>query len=109
MRSHTGLMPVLLFASIVAMAQEPRTLRLGVNNWEPWRMHANGAYSGADVEIWREIARRNRLQIEYTFLPDVTATPARLSQEKALDAMISVLRNPEREQYLYLIEPPIRT
>ncbi len=93
----------------LATASRAQTLRLGVNNWLFWRKHDNGAYSGADVDIWREIARRCDLQLEYTFLPDLTDTPKRLSQEKALDAMTSLLKNPEREEYLYFIEPPIRT
>ncbi len=90
-------------------AARAQTLRLGVNNWLFWRKYDNGVYSGADVDIWREIARRCGLQIDYTFLPDLTDAPKRLARENALDAMISVLRNPGREEYLYFIEPPIRT
>ncbi len=86
-----------------------RTLRLGVNNWTFWRRYENGVYSGADVDIWWEVARRCGLRIEYTFLPDLDGVPQRLAREKALDAMISVLRTPQRDEYLYFIEPPIRT
>ncbi len=101
--------PLAWFAATAIAAQQPQTLRLGVNNWPFWRTNRDGVYSGADVEIWQEIARRNGLRIEYTALPDLDVTPKRLAQENALDAMISVLRNPAREEFLYFLEPPIRT
>jgi polar amino acid transport system substrate-binding protein len=101
---------LLLAASVLAQAppEQAQTLRLGVNNWLFWRAHNNGTFSGPDVDIWREIARRNNLKIEYTFTPNLEDATERL-QHDSIDAFVSLLKNPEREQYLYFIEPPIRT
>ncbi len=107
--------PIFLTAALVllvataATAQQPQNLRLGVNNWPFWRIHNEGVFSGADVDIWREIAKRNNLHIQCTFLPDFRDMQKRLAQKDGIDALIGLLRNAEREQYLYYIEPPYRT
>lgn len=97
-----------MLLAMAPLAAQAETLRLGVNNWLFWRAHDNGVFSGADVEVWREVARRNQLEIEYTFTPNTEAA-AKLLREGAIDAFVSLLKNPVREEYAHFIEPPMRT
>lgn len=83
-------------------------LRLGVNNWEFWRNHKRGECSGADVDVWREIAKRNHLEMECVFIPRLKhLRPA--MEANAIDAFVTMLKRPEREAYIHFLEPPMRT
>lgn len=84
-----------------------KTLRLGVNNWLFWRKHNQGAFSGADVDVWREIARRNDFKLEYTFIPNLKHLRPAIEND-SIDVFVSLLRTAEREEYLFFIEPPFR-
>ena len=88
--------------------QPKQVLRLGVNNWYFWRKHKNGIFSGADVDVWREIARRNNLEIKYIFIPNLEKLKKAM-EAGSIDVFVSMRKNPEREQYMLFIEPPFRT
>lgn len=85
-----------------------QVLRLGVNNWVFWRKHDNGKFSGVDVDVWREIARRNNLEIEYIFIPSLKHLRP-VMEEASIDVFVGMRKNPEREEYMFFIEPPFRT
>jgi regulation of enolase protein 1 (concanavalin A-like superfamily) len=91
-----------------ALARQAQTLKLGVSDWLFWHTYSDGVFSGAVIDIWREVARRNNLQIEYTFTPNLQDAAKRL-KDGSIDAFIGLLRNPERDEYLWFIEPPFRT
>jgi polar amino acid transport system substrate-binding protein len=88
--------------------QQKQVIRLGVNNFVFWRKHENGKFSGADVDVWREIARRNNLEIEYVFIPNFKHLRLAL-EEGSIDVFVSMVRTAEREEYMIFIEPPFRT
>ncbi len=85
-----------------------KVLRLGVNNWLFWRKHHNGVFSGADVDIWREIARRNNFEIEYIFIPNLKHMKSAM-EKGSIDVFVSMRKTAEREEYMFFIEPPFRT
>ncbi|MBN1806648.1 MAG: transporter substrate-binding domain-containing protein [Sedimentisphaerales bacterium] len=89
-------------------SQPKKMLRLGVNNWYFWRKYENGKFSGADVDVWREIAGRNNLVIEYIFMPDMEKLKTAM-ETNSIDVFVSMRKNPERERYMFFIEPPFRT
>lgn len=97
-----------LVSSNSTHSQSKKILRLGVNNWYFWRKHNNGNFSGADVDVWREIARRNNLNIEYIFIPNLKKMKTAM-ESNSIDVFVSMRKNPEREQYMLFIEPPFRT
>lgn len=91
-------------------ADAPRrdVLRLGVNNWLFWRSHENGRFAGVDVEIWREIARRNELELQCVAVANLDNLQDTLERNH-LDAFVSLLRTPQREAFLHFLEPPCLT
>ena len=88
--------------------QSKQILRLGVNNWLFWRIHNDGKFAGADVDIWTEIVKRNNLKIEYTFIPNLKRVKSAMESD-LIDAFVSMRKNSEREEYMVFIEPPFRT
>jgi ABC-type amino acid transport substrate-binding protein len=88
--------------------QPAKVLRLGVNNWLFWRSHENGRFAGVDVDVWREIARRNDLALECVAVANLDDLAGSMAKNH-LDAFVSLLRTPEREAFLDFLEPPCLT
>ena len=84
------------------------TLRLGVNNFLFWRDYQDGKFSGTDVDIWGEIAKRCKLKLQCVYIPDMESMKSAMLQD-SIDVFVGMLRNDEREQYMIYIEPPYRT
>lgn len=89
-------------------APSRKILRLGVNNFLFWRSHDEGKFSGAAVDIWREIARRCSLEIKYVHIQNLDHLHTAMEND-SIDVFGDILRTAEREEYMIFIEPPIRT
>ena len=88
--------------------QLKQVLRLGVNNWYFWHINRDGKCSGTMVDIWREIANRNGLELELFPIRNLEHMKAAM-EENSIDVFGSMVKTPERTQYIAFIEPPFRT
>jgi len=83
-----------------------RELVLLVEHFPPWTVVTPEGIGGINVEIVEEIA--SRLNIEVTCLECPWKRCLKMMQTGAGDAMTSLLRRPEREEYMAFIEPPYK-
>ncbi|MEN6426149.1 MAG: transporter substrate-binding domain-containing protein [Phycisphaerales bacterium] len=83
-------------------------MRLGVGNWYFWNVVQDSQFSGAVVDIWQEIAKRNDLRIEFVPIESMEHLKTAM-EDGSIDAFCSVRKTPEREAYMLFIEPPFRT
>ncbi|ADU61547.1 MAG: transporter substrate-binding domain-containing protein [Pseudodesulfovibrio sp.] len=79
-------------------------LRVSFNDLPPWKvLGPKGEPTGIDVEFLNMLAARMGLTVEYVHYPFKRGL--KLTESGDVDAMIGVLRRPEREAYLHYIEP----
>ncbi len=101
-----------LFGGCVSKTVDPAkprpVLRLGVGNYYFWNIVQDGQFSGAVVDIWREIAGRNNLEIEFVRIESMDHLKTAM-EDGSIDAFCSVRKTPERAEYMLFIEPPFRT
>lgn len=82
-------------------------LRVSFNDLPPWKvLGPKGEPAGIDVEFLEMLAARLGLSVEYVHYPFKRGL--KLMESGEVDAMIGVLRRPEREAYLHFIEPPYK-
>ncbi|UZP66967.1 transporter substrate-binding domain-containing protein [Desulfovibrio mangrovi] len=77
---------------------------LPVDDWPPYRTISSGSMSGLDFDLMKELAGRLGFRLNYQPMP-WNRSLAQMKQGKA-DAMTGLARRPERELYIYYIEPP---
>jgi len=85
-----------------------QTLRLGVGNYYFWNIYSDGQFSGAVVDIWREIAKQNSLEIDFILIENMQHLQKAM-EDNSIDVFCSLRKTSERTDYMYFIEPPFRT
>jgi ABC-type amino acid transport substrate-binding protein len=98
---------VLLAGSRLGASPENEALRIGTNHWPFWRIIDNNVPSGADLDIWSEMARRVGLSCEF----EVMTHPEYLDglASGSIDGAVSLVRTAEREETMIFLDPPFRT
>lgn len=75
-----------------------------VDNWPPYRVVSNGTMRGLDFDLMKELTERVPFRVAYLPMP-WNRSLVQMQQGK-VDAMTGLARRPEREQFIYYIEPP---
>lgn len=102
------LFSLLLVGAKAPRAQEPQVIRVAFSIKPPWRtLEKNGLPGGTSVDLLELIAQEMGLTLEYKLTP--FARGLLMLEAGQADIMIGILRSPEREKYLYFLEPPINT
>ena len=82
-------------------------LLVAVAHWPPWKIIEEAEFSGIDVDILEEIARRIGIAVEFVECP--WARCLEMVKDGDVDMITSFGRTPEREAFVYYIEPPYVT
>lgn len=99
------LLLILLLASVVCRAEEPRPLQVMTDLWPPFRMlKEDGQLQGLDIDLLDELSRRTGLRFEVHRAPWARGLAA-LEQGTA-DMMTGLARTPERERYILYLDAP---
>ncbi len=73
----------------------------------PWRMTlVNGRKVGIDVEFFEELASRLGCSVVYERLPFERGLS--YMAKGRVDVMVGLLRRPDRERYMYFVDPPYK-
>ncbi len=83
------------------------TLRIGVNHWPFWRIATDNVPSGADLEIWSEMAKRAGFDCHFEIMSHQGYLDG-LAQG-SIDGAVSLIKTAEREETMVFLEPPFRT
>lgn len=73
------------------------------SEFPPFKIIDNGKYTGIDVDILMEIAKR--MELKLAFKDGTFEDCLRMMQRGEADLMTSLLRRPEREKYILYIQP----
>lgn len=96
-----------LIIPISAQTAETATLRVSFHDLAPWRLKLdNGEIEGIDIEFIKTLAERMKLKIEFVEVP--IQRGFLMLKNGELDIGPGVLKTPEREEFLYFIEPPYK-
>jgi polar amino acid transport system substrate-binding protein len=74
--------------------------------WPPYRIVQNGTFSGIDVLVLDEIARRTGLAFDYVECPWVRCLA--MLQDGSVDMTINIGQTEERKESMVFLEPPTR-
>lgn len=81
------------------------TLRVSFNSFPPWKaLDENGDPDGIEVAFIKLLAKR--LSLDIAFIPLPFKRGLKMLEYGEVDAMIGVLRRPDRQAYAYFLEPP---
>ncbi|MBU1002126.1 MAG: transporter substrate-binding domain-containing protein [Proteobacteria bacterium] len=84
-----------------------QSLRVAFSELPPWKIAGpNGSKEGIDTELFRLVAERMDLHLEFVEAPFVRGL--RMLENGTVDVMTGVLRRADRETYLDFVEPPYR-
>ena len=100
---YTVLM-VVLFPTI---SQSGRLGVVAFSEFPPYKMIVDGKQTGIDVEILNELSKRMNLTL--IFKNGTFEECLRMMERGDADLMTSLLRRPEREDYLLYVQPRYRT
>lgn len=110
MRLLQYVLSIIIFLTIslpISVQAESTVLRVALTDLPPWKMvDAKGVAQGIDVELLELLAERLGLELEYSLVP--FRRGLYLLESGEADIQIGVLRRPEREAYMYFIEPPYK-
>jgi polar amino acid transport system substrate-binding protein len=96
---------VLVYFVCSSPAQAQETIQVSFNPYPPAvTVDADGNPQGYDIRLLELLAERLGLRIEYHHYP--FSRGLRLMESGEIDMMIGVLRRPEREKYLFFVQPP---
>ena len=98
--SLVALVLIYLLQPALASSQQ---LRYVQTNFPPWFISEDGNFSGIDVLIVKELAKRLELKLAIDTCPIMRC----FSQMRRgrVDMMSSLFKRPEREEFMYFIEP----
>jgi polar amino acid transport system substrate-binding protein len=99
---------VLLLLPLTSLTAEEREFKVAIDSsWPPFRMIENKTYSGIDFDVWREVAKRLNLKLNFIEFP----WPRSLlnMKEGCVDGMSGLAKRPEREEYMYYTNPTYYT
>ena len=96
---------VLLGGRLVSAEQVKLTV--ASEHWPPMKIVEGGSFGGIDTAILREIA--GRLDIELEFAMCSWNRCVELMRSGHADLITSIAKTPDREEFMYFIEPPYKT
>jgi polar amino acid transport system substrate-binding protein len=73
------------------------------SEFPPFKIIDNGKYTGIDVDILMEIAKR--MELKLAFKDGTFEDCLRMMQRGEADLITSLLRRPEREKYIHYVQP----
>jgi polar amino acid transport system substrate-binding protein len=89
------------------VSAEQAKLTVAFEHWPPMKIVEGGSFGGIDAAILREIA--NRLDIEFEFEMCSWNRCVELMRSGHADLITSIAKTPDREEFMYFIEPPYKT
>lgn len=105
------LLPVLLLLVLTPMVlwAEEATLTMAMRSFPPWRIlnEDKTSMAGLDVEIVGEIASRMNLSLKFQECSALLRCLT-LMQQGEIDVLTSIQRTPEREEYMFYMDPPYK-
>lgn len=97
---------VLLVCANASLAAD-NVLRLAFNSFPPWKIvEGNGTYGGIDYKLAAILARKMGLELEVVYCP--FSRCLKMMEQGNADLMTSLLYGPEREKYMFFIQPPYK-
>lgn len=96
---------ILLLILCIFNSSTDKELFMQNEHWPPYTIfHADGSVTGVDIEILREMARRLDVDLKIVEAPWVRCL---VDMEKgSADILSAALKRPDRENYMYYLEPP---
>lgn len=93
---------VLMLSTAYAGANK---LRVAYTDWYPYTYNENGVAAGFEIESFDAVISQMRLEAEYVQYPWNRCLKS--LEHGQVDALISLLKTPERERYTYYLETSI--
>lgn len=84
---------------------ETERIRVVYTDWFPYTYEENGEALGFEIEIFREVIKKMNLEADFVRFPWKRCLNS--LEEGTADALISLLKTPEREKYTYFPEESI--
>ncbi len=81
-----------------------RRVLMPVDDWPPFRVVTDRSMHGLDFDLMHELEKRMSIDVRFERMP-WNRSLIQMQQGKA-DAMTGLARKPEREAFIYYIEPP---
>lgn len=96
---------VLILCLLIFQSTTEKELFMQTEHWPPYVIfQPDGRVEGIDIDILKEVVRRLKVDIRVV---EVAWMRALIDMEKGdADLLSNVLRRPEREEYMYYLEPP---
>jgi polar amino acid transport system substrate-binding protein len=88
------------------LGQSSQQVVVAFSEFPPYKMIVDGSHAGIDVEILKEIAKR--MDLTLSFKHATFEECLRMMQRGEADLMTSLLRRPEREEYILYVQPRYR-
>lgn len=82
----------------------PFRVIMPVDDWPPYLIVSNGTMRGLDLDLLKQLTERVPFRVQYQAMP-WSRSLVQMQQGK-VDIMTSLARRPEREKFIYYIEPP---
>jgi len=98
---------LVLFFSPTSLIAKERELKVAIDSWPPFRMIDHKKYSGIDFDVWRELAKRLNLKLNFIQFPWARCLFS--MKEGLVDGMAGLAKRPEREEYMHYIDPSYYT
>ncbi len=98
---------ILIVFLCVPPASGQEVLQVAFNINPPWKTEQNGVCDGVEAVLTQEIAKNLNAQVEFRILPFKRGLYE--MEHGQIDMMSGVLKTPEREAFLYFIEPPYKS
>ncbi|OOV88113.1 substrate-binding periplasmic protein [Oceanospirillum linum] len=97
---HTLLLALLISSATKAAAQ---TLRIGTDNWPPFRHIKEHQVTGIDNDLWQQLSKKLSIKIQYVHCPWKRCLD--LMKTGDIDAMSGLAWQQERGEYIHYIKP----
>ncbi len=91
-----------LLASISTQATA-ETLRIGADNWQPFRFIKENRITGIDNDLWQQLSKKLDIKIQYIHCPWKRCLD--LMKTGDIDAMSGLAWQQDREKYIRYIKP----
>ncbi len=95
---------ILTFQHALSISNE---LIVPVEHFPPWIIVEQEEVTGINIELIKEVARRAGLTLTFKICPWKRCL--KMMETGEGDLMTSLLKRPEREAYMYYVEPPYKT
>jgi len=97
----------LIIVVFPSLGQSGQLVAIAFSEFPPYKMIVDGKQTGIDAEILTEIAKR--MDLTFYFNNGTFEDCLRMMERGDADLMTSLLRRPERENYIHYVQPRYRT